>query len=371
MGQVTASQVRWGIWGAGRIAHDVGRDLALVAGSSLQAVAARRPEQARHLAAMLGAASTQDSLQALCAAPDVDVVYIATPNHCHLPDALTCLAAGKPVMCEKPLAVNLAQAQQLADAARTGRLFCMEAMWTRFIPAVQQARAWITEGRIGRVQVLEGSFGYRVKAEPGARLLAPAMGGGALLDRGVYLLSLAQHFMGAPRSIQGVWTPTTTGVDEQSSYLLTYAGGAVASLTASLCTELPNTFVIAGEHGRITLRAPFYKADRLDLQPVLTHDMSAAAPLASSGLKSRLRQHPSLQRLARSLAPWRQAASSLKAHHLPFSGGGYQFQLAEVAQCLREGRTESATMPLSDTLEVARQMDELRRQWGMSLPQDL
>jgi dihydrodiol dehydrogenase / D-xylose 1-dehydrogenase (NADP) len=371
MGTVTGRTIRWAIWGAGRIALEVGRDLALVEGSVLHAVAARRPEQAQHLAATLGAVRAHTSLAALCADTEVDVVYIATPNDCHMSDALTCISAGKAVMCEKPLTVTLAQARQVAEAAQRQKVFCMEAMWTRFLPAVQQARRWVLEGRIGRVQALEGSFGYRVKALPTDRLMSPALGGGALLDRGVYLLSLAQHLLGSPETIQGAWAPSASGVDEHSSYVLTYRDGASAQLSASLRTELSNQFVIAGESGRITLKAPFYKADALDVQAVWTHDMSTMGLNTSVGLKSRLKAWPLIPRAARSLAPWRQAIADLRVHRCPFSGSGYQFQMAEVAQCLREGCLESATMPLNDSLEIARQMDLLRHQWGMRLPQDV
>lgn len=368
MGPLNDSTIRWGVWGAGRIARDVCRDLAAVPGSHLQAVAARRVAQAQALADAAGATVVHPGLAELLADDQVDVVYVATPNHCHLDDVLASLAAGKHVLCEKPLAINQAQARLIAETARRHQRFCMEAMWTRFIPAIQEAKAWVQAGRLGRIKTIEGSFGYRVAWDASSRLASPAMGGGALLDRGVYLLSLAQYLLGRPHSIQGAWIRAATGVDEQSHCLLTYGDGAIAHLAASLSTELSNQFVIAGELGRLTLRAPFYKADQLEFQAISTFDIGA--DLVAHGLKSRLKQHPQLQRWSRRLMPWRQAVSALKAQRYPYPGGGYQFQLAEVAQCLRNGLTESAVMSLDDSIEIARQMDELRRQWGMSLPQD-
>ena len=366
MGKLNETTVRWGVWGAGRISVDVCRDLALVPNARLQAVAARRPEQASALASTQESVRSCDSLSALLEDRELDVVYIATPNECHAGDALACIDAGKAVLCEKPMALNAAQALEVAGAARARRVFCMEGLWSRFIPAIVEAREVVQSGRLGRIRTLLGSFGYRVSETPQSRVFHLRSGGGALLDRGVYLLSLAQYFLGNPQSVHGAWVPSAGGVDVQSSYMLGYADGAQACLTASLSTQLPNELVICGEAGVLTLQNPFYRASRYALQEVRTFDLLAAAP-AQAGFGARVKNHPRVQRWRREALFWKGALRHSRATRRPFNGGGYQFELAEATRCVREGLLETPIMPLNDSIEVARQMDELRRQWGMDL----
>jgi predicted dehydrogenase len=354
--------IRWGIWGTGAIAHSAADDLRLVSGTRLHGVASRRVERARSFAAQHGIARFYPGLQALLDDPEIDVVYVASPNHCHLDDSLSCIQAGKALLCEKPFALDLQQAQRIVDAARQRKVFCMEAMWTRFIPAVIEAKRCIDAGMIGSIRLIQGNFSYPVTAGAEARFFDRELGGGAMLDRGVYLISLAQHMLGRPQSISGTACLGPTGVDEQSGYQLIYAGGALADLAASLRVRGTNEVWIFGDGGSLRLCEPFYRAHRLLLkfyakqQAVLSED--------SRSNSGGVRNSPTVKSLLRRFSPLREFVSRGKVRSFPFVGNGYQFQFAEVNRCLREQRYESAIMPLDDSLEVMRTMDALRSQWS-------
>lgn len=354
--------IRWGIWGTGAIAHSAADDLRLVRGTVLHGVASRRVERARSFAAQHGIARFYAGLQDLLADPEIDVVYVASPNHCHLDDSLSCIQAGKALLCEKPFALDLDQAQRIVDAARQRKVFCMEAMWTRFIPAVAEAKRCIDAGVIGSIRLVQGNFSYPVPAGGEARFFDRQLGGGAMLDRGVYLISLAQHLLGRPQSIGGKATLGPTGVDEQSGYQLTYAGGALADLAASLRVRGTNEVWIFGEGGLLRLCEPFYRAHRLVLK--LYPQQQAVVSQDSRSNSRGVRNSPTAKSLLRRLSPLREFLSRGKVRTFPFAGNGYQFQFAEVSRCLREQLNESTIMPLDDSLEVMRAMDALRAQWN-------
>jgi len=327
--------IRWGIWGTGHIAHKVAGDFPLAEGSVLHAVASRTGERARLFAAEVGAAKWHEGLGPLLRDAEVDAVYIATPHPLHLDDCLACIEAGKAVLCEKPFALNEGQARRMIDAARSRGVFCMEAMWTRFLPAVVEAKRLIDAGGLGSVRMIQGNFAHPAAEDADSRLFALGMGGGALLDIGVYVISLAQHLLGEPKAVCGTALIGATGVDVQSAYQLAFPGGAIADLAASLQVLGNNEFVVLGTSGLLRLCGPFYAAQRLGIE---AHDNR------------------------------RVVENTVRT--LPFAGNGYQFQLMEVNRCLREGRTESAIMPWNDTLEVMRTMDSLRSQWGLVYPQE-
>lgn len=361
--------VRWAVWGTGQIARDLGKDIALVPGAELVAVGSRSAERARALAEDLSAPRAHEGLASLLADPEVDVVHVATPHHRHAEDAIACLAAGKAVLCEKPLALNVAQARAVEEAAERHGVFCMEALWSRFFPAVLRAREKVHTGKLGRLRHLQATFGYPLIEDANSRLFRLDHGGGALLDRGVYLLSMAHFFLGAPEEILASRVTGSTGVDLQSTLLLRYGSGAQASLTASLATRLPNELVLCGETGTLTLHDPFYRPDALTYEPI------AATPLPvfnapRRGPLVRLRGLPGVQRWRRRLRPIEHLATLLRTERLPFSGNGYQFEIAEVCAAIRHGRSESQLLPLSDSVEVVREMDAIRAQWGMAFPED-
>ena len=185
--------IRWGFWGSGAVARDVAADMPLVADAELHAVASRTRANAERFATRFGAARSYGSLEDLLNDEAIDVVYIATPHTHHMEDCINCINAGKAVLCEKPFTLNARQAAKVAGAALRANVFCMEAMWTRFIPAIQEVKRLIDAGELGVVKMLSANFAYPSYYDPGARLFSLEHGGGALLDRGVYTLSLTRH----------------------------------------------------------------------------------------------------------------------------------------------------------------------------------
>jgi len=365
--------IRWGIWGTGGIAHLVASDFRLVKGAVLQAVGSRSIGRARQFASQHGVQKSYEGLEALLNDAEIEVVYVATPNYRHLDDSLSCIQAGKAVLCEKAFALNLNQARQIVEAARQRGGFCMEAMWTRFIPAVIEAKRLIDAGSIGSVRLIQGNFAYSVPAGPDSRFFAKP-GGGALLDRGVYLISLAQHLLGVPQSIRGTSSTGETGVDEQSAYQLGFAGGALADLSASLRVRGTNEVVILGERGMLRLCEPFYCTHRLvyrsDAFPrAMTQDGSSSSQGMSRFIRA-VKEASATKYTRRRLSPLVDALRRGKVLGFPFPGNGYQFELREVSHCLREHRTESTIMPLDDSIEVMRTMDAIRDQMLPVIPPD-
>jgi predicted dehydrogenase len=366
--------IRWGIWGTGAIAHSAADDLRLVSGTLLHGVASRTVERASSFAAQHGIARFYPGLQALLDDPEIDVVYVASPNHCHLDDSLSCIQAGKALLCEKPFALDLRQAQRIVDAARQRKVFCMEAMWTRFIPAIIEAKRCIDAGLIGSVRLIQGNFSYPVPAGGEARFFDRELGGGAMLDRGVYLISLTQHLLGRPQSIGGTACLGPTGVDEQSGYQLAYAGGALADLAASLRVRGTNEVWIFGDGGILRLCEPFYRAHRLVVkqyapQQAVVGEDSRPNSRGVRKVVGGVLNSPTAKLLLRRFSPLREFVRRGQVRSFPFAGNGYQFQFAAVNQCVREQRNESAIMSWDDSLEVMRTMDELRAQWSPARPQ--
>jgi predicted dehydrogenase len=367
--------IRWGIWGTGAIANKVASDIPLAKGAILHAVASRTEERARQFALRHRAAKWYGSLGAMLADADVDAVYVSTPNHRHAGDSIACIEAGKAVLCEKPFALNLAQAQQTVDAARRSKVFCMEAMWTRFIPAVIEAKRLIDSGAIGPVRLIQGNFGFIAPEGSKPRLFDLAMGGGALMDIGIYPISFAHHLLGAPQSVTGTTRLGPTGVDLHSAYQLLYPNGALADLWSSFQVQGTNEAFVFGERGMLHLCTPFYHAHRLILQTHTVahskgngHPKSAGASLL--GIAEAMGMAPAVKSMRRRLSPLLALLKRGRVQSFPFAGNGYQFELMEVNRCLREKRIESAVMPLDETLEVMRTLDALRSQWGMVFPQE-
>jgi predicted dehydrogenase len=378
MGEVESSPqredrpIRWGFWGTGAIAHAVASDLRRVRGSVLHAVGSRTLPNAERFAAQWGVRKCHAGLEALLDDERIDIVYIASPNDRHAPDSLAVIRAGKAVLCEKPFTLNLAQAEEVVRAAREQRVFCMEAMWTRFIPAVQQAKRWVDLGVLGTIRLMQGSFSYPASASQ-SRLFNRELGGGALLDRGVYLISLAQYLQGAPRCVRGVASIGETGVDEQSAYQLVYPNGALADFAASLRTRGANEAIVAGDRGTIRLCEPFYRAHRIVLQRFPPpEELPARDGAQSRGAMGKivrsLKRAPVAQWLLRRVGPAQRLLEPRQVRVFPFPGHGYQFQLRHVGDCLRQRRLESPIMPLDDSLEVMRVMDEIASQIGLRHP---
>jgi predicted dehydrogenase len=320
--------VRWGILGPGRIARKFALALRESEDAILAAVGSRSRDRAEAFAREYGAPTGHDSYEALAGDPQVDAVYVATPHPFHLPHTVLCLSAGKHVLCEKPLALNAAQGERMIEAAREADRLLMEAMWTRFLPTMARVRGLLAEGAIGEPRLLTADFGFRAPFDPASRLFDPALGGGALLDLGVYPLSLALMLFGEPARITSAVNLGTTGVDEEAAILLHHEHGEMAVLTASSRLATPGRARIHGTGGWIRIHPPWQGSTRLTV---------------GSG----------------------DAEETLD---LPHRGGGFAHQVEAFMDLLREGRRDSPVMPLAGSLAVMRTMDAMRAQWGLRYP---
>ncbi|MFG1605713.1 Gfo/Idh/MocA family protein [Actinoplanes sp. NPDC049265] len=317
---------RWGILSTGGIAESFASDLALVDGAKLAAVGSRTLESATRFAERHGFARAHGSWAELAADPEVDVVYVATPHAQHEAAALQCLRAGKAVLCEKPMTLDLASSAQLVQEARAHNAFLMEAMWMRCNPVIREVAELIEQGHIGRVTAVHADFGIQGPFPATHRLRAPSLGGGALLDLGVYPIHFAHLFLGAPASVQSWARLTPEGVDETTGLLLGYDSGAVAALTCSINGASANGATITGESGRIDIPDGFW------------------APRGFSVTR----------------------AGSTETHARDYEGLGYRFEAAEVQRCLDAGLLESPLVPIATTLEIMTLMDMVREQIGVA-----
>jgi predicted dehydrogenase len=365
-----SGQVGWGICGIGFAARGFARSLRVLGSGDarLAAVASSDLGRAQEFARVYGAGRACQGIGQLLADPMVDIVYIATPAQRHRDDCIAALDAGKAVLCEKPFTTTAPEAQQVMDAARNRQLFCMEAMWMRFHPLVQRCKSLVVEGAIGTPRMLLADFAVPVAQDPISRLFDPKQAGGTLLDRGVYCVSLAHHLLGVPQSISALVSMTASGVDGQSSYILTFAGGAVAILWSSIVTAGSNEAVIIGTNGQIRLHEPFFRPSRLTLWRKETQPGGGGNGIAPS-IAQRLKEHPWAYRILQRLRPLFLRADLDLLY--PIRGPGYHFEAAECIRCLREGLAESKVMPLDETLRVMQTMDQIRSQWKIVDTQEI
>ncbi|XXF78078.1 Gfo/Idh/MocA family oxidoreductase [Myxococcaceae bacterium GXIMD 01537] len=351
--------IRWGILGTGWVAGLFAEGLRALPDARLQAVGSRTRRNAEAFARAHGAARAHGSYEALVADDEVDVVYVASPHAAHAAHCLLALAAGKPVLCEKPFTLDAAEARAVIAAARKRGVFCMEGMWMRFTPVFQEMEARVRAGAIGDVRMLTAHLGFPVEFSAGHRLFDPALGGGALLDLGVYPLSLAVRLLGRPTRVASHAVFNPTGVDEQVTMLLDFPGARQATVTTSLCNRAPNDAAIQGTEGTIHLHEPLYCPETLSL--VRTHRQVGGG---GGGLASRLglgwlQQHPLMKGV-------RDAVRFARTERVTrrVLGNGYAHEAAEVHRCLREGLRESPLMPLDESLAVMETVDAVRQAWG-------
>ncbi len=333
-----ARKFGWGIVGTGTIARQFADDLAHVPDAWVAAVHSRSAGKAAAFAPTCGAAEAYDDLARLLADPAVEAVYIATPNFAHVEQALAAIEAGKPVLVEKPLATSAADARRIAVEAERKKVFAMEAMWSRFLPAVQAMKRMVDAGAIGKVRKISAELAYRKDEAAGGRFFDAKLGGGAALDLGVYPLSLAWLLLGRPQLISGNWTAAKSGVDLHSEFDLSYPG-AEAKLACGFDRDGANIFLVEGERGALRLEAPFLKAQRLSVFSA----QAAGRPLvgataATGGMLGKI--------LSRLPAPGR----TVEAYAFP--GNGLQFEAQAVMQAVRAGRKATDTAPLGDSVAV-------------------
>jgi predicted dehydrogenase len=322
---VTA-EIRWGVVGPGRIAEKVVEDFAVVDGARAVAVASRSLDRARDFAARHGLERSYGSYAEVIADPDVDVLYVATPHPQHAAIATAAIEAGKALLVEKAFTATSTGATEVVQLARERGVFVMEAMWTRFQPAVVALRELIADGAIGEVRSVQADLGVQRGFDPADRLFSHELGGGALLDLGVYVVSFAQMLLGTPDTVSAAGSRFPTGVDAEAALLLGYADGRAAALLTSLRNALPGQARVYGTQGWIDVLPRFHHP-----QTIVLHRGDAEPETITR----------------------------------PQLGGGYSHELIEVTECLRAGRTESAVMPLADTLAVQEVLQQAAEQLGV------
>jgi len=334
------------------VAREFAQALAEVAGGQINAIWSNTNEHAKRFASSFGIPNVVRTVEELAHSDDVDAVYVASLNHLHFPHAYQAIQAGKPVLVEKPFTLNAQEAEKLIDAAREKRVLCMEAMWTRFVPAVREARRLAGTGVIGDVLGVEAALGMCQKKDVDSRFFRKEFGGGALYDMGVYPLYLVMDFMGMPTATESTAAILQeTQVDESCSLSLRYPNGRSASIRCSITGVIEEDAVITGERGSIIIHPPLFRPYRLTLTTMPTEQVSRSERTKKGFLAS------VLSRLSGAGKP------RSRTFKIPFNNNGYGYQVEEFMASLEKGEIENPTMPLSDTLNAMRIMDEARAQW--------
>ena len=322
------STIKWGILGPGKIAQKFAEALANVEGAELYAVASRSAQSAREFAKKYMAAKTYDSYQQLVLDPEVDMIYVATPHAFHKEHTLLCLNHKKPVLCEKPLAHKYGDVQAMIEASVANNTFLMEAMWTRFLPPLQKTIELIEQGAIGKITQVKADFGFKSSFDKNHRLYDLALGGGSLLDVGVYPLFLALTLLGEPSSVKTTAKLAITGADEECSFTLIYPE-TEALLQSSIIANTPREAMIIGTEGSIFFNSPWYRETSIQLQ----------------------RQNGKKERFT-----------------FPATGNGFEPEIKEAMNCVLNGKIESALMPHAFSLLQSKVLDLLCKEAGIVYP---
>lgn len=319
-----SKKIRWGILGCGKIANKFASDLRLVEDGRLSAIASRDAAKLESFSEKYKPECAFNTYEALVKCADVDAVYVATPHGLHYEHVMLCLRNRKAVLCEKAFALNLAHAREMVEFARRHEVFLMEAFWTKFLPQYEKVMEIIRSGKIGEIKLIQSDFGFKAPEPKSQRLFDPLLGGGSLLDIGIYPVFLAQSILGKPTQVHAFITPYESGVDEQCVMTMKFAGGALAVLSSTFAVETPVEAVIAGTEGRIVMRNRFHNATGT-IELVVGRDQ----------------------------------AQTIDVHRE--DGFGYQFETRHVNECLRKGMTESPVMTHADTLMLMETLDRIRK----------
>ena len=321
--------LRWGIIGTGQIANAFADDFRYVKSGELRAVASRNKSSADAFSSQYDIELAFVDYFSLINSNEVDVIYIATPHVHHYELVKACILAGKAVLCEKPFTLNEAQSSELYDLAERHQVFVMEAMWTRFNPVIEQVLEWVEEGEIGNLQSIQASFNFLAPNDPEHRLMNLELGGGALLDVGIYPVFLAQLFFGKPDFVQNQAVIGDTEVDVFEQILLGWESGQLASLEASLISCHPNRAILSGSKGYIEIDSEWFCAKSCRIVD---------------------------------------SDNNERAVEFDFPGMGYQFEVDEVNRCIEEGLLQSPNHSWQDSLELIATLDEVRQDMGLYYP---
>ena len=312
--------LRWGIMSTGGIAQRFTRDLQLIDEGVAVAVGSRSMSSADRFADEFDIPHRHDSYESLVDDPDVDVIYVATPHPMHFENGRLALEHGKAVLVEKAFTMTGDEARTLVALARERGLFMMEAMWTRCLPHVKAIRDLVDAGHLGRLVSVEADHGQWFNGDPGFRLFAPELGGGALLDLGVYPISFASMLLGPPSSVSALIQPAFTGVDGSVSMSFGYDSGAQSTLSCTSAAKTATRACISGTEARIEVDSNFYAPTAFTL-------------ISRDGTRERF--------------------------EFSTEGRGLHFEASEVARCISEGLTESPLMPLDETISIMDTMEQV------------
>ena len=350
--------IRWGILGTGAIARSFAQGLQSLPDAQLLAVGSRNRANAEEFARLFSMPRAYKNYEDLVSDKDLDVIYIATPNHRHKDHCLLALEAGKHVLCEKPFTLDAEEAREVIALARRKQLFCMEAMWMRFMPVMSTLRNRLEAGVIGEVRMVKANLGFPVSFDEDNRFSSREMGGGALFDLGIYTLSLASYLFGQPTQVVSQASIGSTGVDEQSAFILSYGQEKLAILHTSLCTHLSCEGLIIGTRGQIRIHSPLYRP----------HKLSITVFPGSKPSSPRQNWLNYAQKIPVVRSVYFRVERLLNNHlekvEERIEGNGYNYEAAEVMRCLRAGKLESEIMPLDETLRIVETMDTIRSQWN-------
>lgn len=329
---ISTSPTRWGIIGCGKIAEKFADDLMSVPNAVLNAVASRSLEKAQEFAKPYNCPNSFGSYDELANSGLVDVIYIATPHAQHCENTLMCLEAGVPVLCEKAFAINSQMVKSMIAKSQEKQVFLMEAIWTRFHPAINQIKEIIENGTIGEIKHIVADFGFLANYDPEGRLFNPELTGGSLMDIGIYPLFISKLLLGIPSQVKAVGVMAPTGVDMNMSIALAFPSGATASLFSTLAAQTDTTCTIYGTKGKIFIHGRFHETFGFRLT-----------------IEGEEPQEIATER----------------------NGWGYSYEAIDVQRCLAEGRIENDKLPLQFSLELMELMDEIRAQVGLKYPQEV
>ena len=322
------SNFSWGILGPGGIARAFAKDLTLLEGHTIGAVGSRSIDNAHSFAKDFGG-TAYGSYEELVKDPTIDAIYVATPHPAHHDNVILALNAGKPVLCEKPFAVNEREAQAMVDAATKNNVALMEAMWARFLPHYSKVREIIASGVLGPIHSIHADHGQRLADQNIPRLVEPDLAGGALLDLGIYPISFAHMILGNPASITSSAIMTNKGVDAQTSMIFTYQSGAQSVLTTTMIEQTPCRAVVAGLHGWLEIDRTFYNPASMR---VVLNDGTVT-------------QYPN-----------------------SYTGHGLREQAESFKQLVQSGKVQSEILSWQDTIDIMKTMDAVREQIGLKYP---
>ncbi|ALO14505.1 putative oxidoreductase YcjS [Salinivirga cyanobacteriivorans] len=321
-----SNNLKWGILGPGKIARKFAEELQVVENAEIYAVASRDMDRAKQFGSDFNPSKVYGSYLELAQDDEVDVVYVATPHAFHFEYTMLCLKHGKHVLVEKPMGMNEAEVETMMNEARSRGLFLMEGLWTRFVPATGKLLELINNKVIGDIVAIRADFGFKSKMDMQGRLFEKKLGGGSLLDIGIYPVYLSLLILGIPVDIMATARMTKTGVDSYCSMMFSYDNHSKASLESTLEAHTPIEAYIYGTHGKIKVATRFHHSERIELY---------------------------------------EEEDIIEHYDLKYSGNGYVHEIEEVQNCIKEGKTESPRLPLKTSLQLTRILDKVRAEIGL------